>query len=134
VKAAIDSSGLSSNFILLGLIPYGDLAPLATASMALLNPSLFEGWSTTVEEALSWGVPLILSDLDVNREQAGEAAVFFDRHDAQALAGALASANLSSPDIVLERATKAQAFANERVDRFITDFHALVQRAATKRP
>ncbi|MBY5400202.1 glycosyltransferase [Rhizobium leguminosarum] len=133
VKAAIDSSGLSSNFILLGLIPYGDLAPLATASMALLNPSLFEGWSTTVEEALSWGVPLILSDLDVNREQAGEAAVFFDRHDAQALADALASANLSSPDILFERAANAQAFADERVNRFITDFQALVQRAATKR-
>ncbi|MGO7565077.1 glycosyltransferase, partial [Rhizobium johnstonii] len=73
----------------------GDLAPLATASMDLLNPSLFEGWSTTVEEALSWGVPLILSDLEVNREQAGEAAVFFDSHDAQALADALAPENLS---------------------------------------
>lgn len=133
VKAAIDSSGLSSSFILLGLIPYGDLAPLATASMALLNPSLFEGWSTTVEEALSWGVPLILSDLDVNREQAGEAAVFFHRHDARALADALASANLPSQDILIERAAKAQAFANQRVNRFITDFHSLVQRAASKR-
>ncbi|NKL03201.1 glycosyltransferase [Rhizobium leguminosarum bv. viciae] len=133
VRAAIDSSGLSSNFILLGLIPYRDLAPLAVASMALLNPSLFEGWSTTVEEALSWGVPLILSDLDVNREQAGEAAVYFDRYDAHALADALASATPSSPDIVFERAAKAQAVANERVNRFIADFHSLVQRAANRR-
>jgi glycosyltransferase involved in cell wall biosynthesis len=40
------------------------------ASTALINPSLFEGWSTTVEEAKSTGTPMILSDLGVHREQA----------------------------------------------------------------
>lgn len=33
-----------------------------------VNPSFYEGWSTTVEEAKSIGVPLLLSDIPVHRE------------------------------------------------------------------
>ncbi len=39
-------------------------------STALINPSQFEGWSTTVEEAKSLGVKMLLSDLEVHKEQA----------------------------------------------------------------
>ena len=46
------------------------------ASVALLNPSHFEGWSTTVEEARALGVPMLLSDLDVHLEQAQGIARF----------------------------------------------------------
>nr|AAD47915.1 putative alpha-glycosyltransferase [Rhizobium etli] len=133
VRAAIDSSGLSSNFILLGLIPYRDLAPLAVASMALLNPSLFEGWSTTVEEALSWGVPLICLILDVNREQAGEAAVYFDRYDAHGWP----THSLRQPR--LRRISCSNGQRRHRpsltnvVNRFIADFHSLVHRAVKRR-
>jgi glycosyltransferase involved in cell wall biosynthesis len=58
-------------------------------SDALINPSLFEGWSTTVEEARALGVPLILSDLAIHREQVGEIAHFFDRWSADSLAETL---------------------------------------------
>lgn len=129
VKAAIEDAGLDQNFRLLGLIPYQDLAPLGVASMALLNPSLFEGWSTTVEEALSWGVPLILSDLNVNREQAGEAATYFDRHDAHSLADALASARPSATAAIAASQDLARAMSNERVLRFVSDFTSLVRNA-----
>jgi glycosyltransferase involved in cell wall biosynthesis len=67
-KLVIDY-GLQDQFIFLGLIPYGDLVALMSGSIAVVNPSLFEGWSTTVEEAKSLGKPLILSDIDVHREQ-----------------------------------------------------------------
>ncbi|MBB3659756.1 glycosyltransferase involved in cell wall biosynthesis [Rhizobium sp. BK650] len=132
LKAGIEDAGLARNFRLLGLIPYQDLAPLGLASMALLNPSLFEGWSTTVEEALSWGVPLILSDLDVNREQAGEAASYFDRYDAHSLADALASARLRDPAAIETEGELAQAMANERVLRFVSDFTSLVRHASNQ--
>ena len=39
--------------------------PMASCR-ALINPSLFEGWSTTVEEAKALGVPMVLSDLAVH--------------------------------------------------------------------
>ena len=61
--------GLEKNFRYLGIIPLPQVYALLRATTALINPSRFEGWSTTVEEAKSFGVPMILSDIDVHREQ-----------------------------------------------------------------
>ena len=87
LRAEIARHGLEQRFILLGAIPYGHIAPLMLHSVAVINPSLFEGWSTTVEEAKSLGIPLVLSDIAVHREQCdrGQAA-FFDSLDAGDLA------------------------------------------------
>ncbi len=78
LRSEIAQRGLAQRFILLGLVPYPHIARLMLNSVAVINPSLFEGWSTTVEEAKALGVPLILSDLDVHREQCehGEATFF----------------------------------------------------------
>lgn len=86
----VSSYGLEKSFRLLGLIPYEHIAPLMRGSLAVINPSFFEGWSTTVEEAKSLGVPLLLSDLGVHREQANDCAVFFDAYDPESIADCLA--------------------------------------------
>ena len=70
-------------------LPYADILALNARTDALLNPSRFEGWSTPVEEAKALGTPMALSGLGVHREQVGEAAIFFDAHDADACAEAL---------------------------------------------
>lgn len=77
-------------FRVLGLVPYDDLAGLMQHAAALINPSLFEGWSTTVEEAKSLGLAIVLSDIPVHREQAPERGVYFDPGSARSLAAALA--------------------------------------------
>ena len=79
--------GLDQRFKLLGVIDYSHVAHLMLQSVAVINPSLFEGWSTTVEEAKALGRPLILSDIQVHREQCvdGE-AIFFDSLDEKSLA------------------------------------------------
>jgi len=93
VLALAAEPDLAESFRFLGMIPYPDLMPLMRASVAVVNPSLFEGWSTTVEEAKALGVPLVLSDLAVHREQTlGSDALFFDPNSAQAMADALAQA------------------------------------------
>lgn len=89
LKRTIGERGLEQSFRLLGLIPYAHLGALLRCCQAMLNPSLFEGWSTTVEEARSLAVPMVLSDLDVHREQMGAAARYFRRESAQSLADAL---------------------------------------------
>lgn len=81
--------GVEEAFRVLGLVPYAHLATLMRHAVALLNPSLFEGWSTTVEEAKSLGKKIILSELPVHREQAPERGVYFDPRDAPALAEAM---------------------------------------------
>lgn len=122
-------AGLKDQFRLLGLIPYEHIAPLMVGSVAVLNPSLFEGWSTTVEEARALKVPMVLSDLPVHKEQAEGIARFFDRTSAPALADALRQAwqeQLSSAAAVAALPTSIA----DPVKRFSDDFVDLVQRVA----
>ncbi len=133
VEAAVESAALGDSFRLLGMLPYEHIAPLASASVALLNPSHFEGWSTTVEEARSLGVPMLLSDLPVHREQAGSNAVYFDRHSADSLADALQSLPLCSPEDSEQRSREAMADTAQRIKKFSDDFVLVVHRA-TQRP
>lgn len=71
----------------LGVVSYEEVMALMEACIAVINPSLFEGWSTTVEEARNLGKLILLSDIDTHREQAPPRALFFDARDADALAG-----------------------------------------------
>lgn len=78
--------GLRDQLAFLGLVPHEQVYMLMRQSICVLNPSLFEGWSTTVEEARSVGKCLLLSDLAVHREQDPPAAEYFDPHSPEDLA------------------------------------------------
>lgn len=77
---------LEDNFKVLGMLPLDDLVALMRHSLAIINPSLFEGWSTTVEEAKLLGVNVLLSDIAVHREQDPENAYYFSPNDPLELA------------------------------------------------
>jgi glycosyltransferase involved in cell wall biosynthesis len=89
--------GIEKQVRVLGVISYSDLLHLVADARALINPSLFEGWSTTVEEAKSLGTPLLLSSLDVHREQAKDQAIFFDPAVPQQLADAMLVVQSAQP-------------------------------------
>ena len=78
--------GLARQVYLLGLIPKDDQVQLMRRSIAVLQPSLFEGWSTLVEDAKSLGKDVVLSDLAVNIEQNPFSELFFERNSADELA------------------------------------------------
>jgi len=120
---------LENAFRLLGMIPYPHLAALMGASVALLNPSSFEGWSTTVEEARSLGVPMVLSNLPVHREQAGADATYFDTSSPESLADALHAFQPLARTEREQRAAAAREDATMRVRRFSNDFLSLVERS-----
>jgi glycosyltransferase involved in cell wall biosynthesis len=82
----VEEGGVGEPFRVLGSIPDHDLLGLMRDSMAILNPSLFEGWSTSVEEAKSLGKTVLLSDIPVHREQAPDLGVYFHPQDAEDLA------------------------------------------------
>lgn len=108
---AISERGLRNYFILLGLVPHSHVFPLLRQSLAMLQPSLFEGWSTTVEEAKSLGKRVILSDIATHREQNPPQAMFFDPRDPQALADCMMAAFDSlepGPDDELEAMAREQ--------------------------
>ena len=123
----LQAENLGGQFRHLGVVPYEHLGPILAASRALLNPSLFEGWSTTVEEARTLGVPTILSDLPVHREQMGEAAIYFDPRDAESLASALESfAPIPAPER-RRRAVAARQEGERRYREFARRFADLCQ-------
>ena len=83
---------LGNAFRVLGLVPLADTAALMRDAVAVINPSLFEGWSTTVEEAKSLGKRVLLSDIKVHREQAPERSRYFDPRVAEDAAKAMREA------------------------------------------
>jgi glycosyltransferase involved in cell wall biosynthesis len=78
--------GVDDLFRPMGVVPYQDLMSLMRNAVAVINPSKFEGWSTTVEEAKSMGKAIVLSDIAVHREQAPDRGEFFPADDAAVLA------------------------------------------------
>jgi len=80
------------SFRVLGQIPFHHLAGLMQHAVAFLNPSYFEGWSTSVEEAKSMGKQVVLSDIPVHREQAPGRSFYFAADDPVALAAAMKAA------------------------------------------
>jgi glycosyltransferase involved in cell wall biosynthesis len=90
VLELVQSYGLADKFIFLGLIPFGHILPLMRLSAAVVNPSFFEGWSTTVEEAKAVGAPMLLSDLPIHREQTPGQATYFDPNSPDDMAAVLA--------------------------------------------
>lgn len=84
--------GVAAQVALLGLIPRSAQIQLMRRCLAVVQPSLCEGWSTVVEDARLLGKTVVLSDLDVHREQNPPGARYFDRTSAPGLAEALAAA------------------------------------------
>ena len=82
----VRQAGIQDNFRVLGLVPYADMQGIMLHANAVLNPSVFEGWSTTVEEAKAMARPVVLSDLAVHREQAPQDARYFAPDDPATLA------------------------------------------------
>jgi glycosyltransferase involved in cell wall biosynthesis len=86
ILGKIHQDGLANQVFLLGLIPKLNQIQLMRQSLAVIQPSLFEGWSTLVEDARLLGKPMILSDLAVNQEQNPPYSLFFDRNSPESLA------------------------------------------------
>ncbi|WP_334374124.1 glycosyltransferase family 4 protein [Bradyrhizobium sp. AZCC 1719] len=119
VMAGVRSRGLEKHFRHLGMIPLSHVYALLRACTGLINPSRSEGWSTTVEEAKSFGVPMILSDLDVHREQTNDTASYFATDDPATLADHIVRVSQDSEVSIIRNQVPHQ---NDRVAAFAADF------------
>lgn len=85
----INKNDLKKAIKFLGLIPRGDQLLLMKYCKAILQPSLFEGWSTVIEDAKSLQVPVIAANLNVNIEQLEEKGTYFEPHNVSQLVSIL---------------------------------------------
>ena len=69
IKDFISINNLKDNYKYLGIVPFKDVLSLIYHSVALIHPSKFEGRSSPVEQAKSIGKQVILSNIDIHKEQ-----------------------------------------------------------------
>ncbi|MBP6335551.1 MAG: glycosyltransferase family 4 protein [Bacteroidia bacterium] len=120
--------GIGDQIRLLGLVPHDDVLMLIRQSLAVINPSLFEGWSTTVEECKSIGKKTLLSDIPVHREQSPASVEYFPPHDHESLANLLREnwEKLSpGPDIALEGSSRVALL--KRKEEYANNFINIVK-------
>lgn len=126
--------GLREEIALLGLVDHEDVYHLIRQSVCVLNPSLFEGLSTTVEEAKSVGKRMILSDLAVHREQNPPLAKYFNPKDPEELANIIDEVwetTQPGPDFELENL--AQKELPQRMEKFAKTFLSVAKEAVQRR-
>jgi glycosyltransferase involved in cell wall biosynthesis len=125
IKLLVETSGLAQHFLLLGLIPHEHILGLMRSCAALINPSRFEGWSTTVEEAKAMGTPMILSSLRVQKEQSDD-AVFFDPDSSEQLAHILDKFSPLAPQDRYLLSARAAKNATVKMKIFADEFAKLM--------
>ncbi|WP_436717137.1 glycosyltransferase family 1 protein [Roseiconus lacunae] len=119
---------LDDRIRILGMVPREQQWQLYRNANLIVQPSLFEGWSTSVEEARTLGKQVLLSDIPVHREQADSPEQLFPPHDPELLAKMVRQAmKASKPGIDIERECDAKAESIERMQRFGRDLVQLFQ-------
>ncbi|RTL49091.1 MAG: glycosyltransferase [Sphingobacteriales bacterium] len=85
--------GINDQVQFLGFIHRNDQITLLKKALAIIQPSLFEGWSTIVEDAKALNAWIICSDIAVHQEQlnAYPNCAFFSAEDAEQLSTQLVS-------------------------------------------
>ncbi len=129
----VADAGLERQFRHLGMVSYPDLQGLMRDAIAVVNPSLFEGWSTTVEEARSLGKATVLSDIDVHREQSPPGSHFFPAADTNALADVLIDLWLQRSADDDARRLAASAALSARTFEFARTYQRIVGDAIERR-
>lgn len=123
ILQTIHKSGLAQQVYLLGLLPKLEQIQLLRRSIALIQPSLFEGWSSVVEDARCMGKPVILSDFTVHLEQRPPNSCFFDRTSPESLAPIMADYwDSFSPGPDLEQEAIARETNKKEVLKFANNF------------
>jgi glycosyltransferase involved in cell wall biosynthesis len=83
------SLGVGDRVKFLNYVPDAELPEMINRSIALVFPSLWEGFGLPILEAMACGTPVITSNLSALKEVAGEAALLVDPYQVKDIAGAM---------------------------------------------
>ncbi|MEZ5053465.1 MAG: glycosyltransferase [Chitinophagales bacterium] len=87
LKTLVNTYNLQHQIQFLGFIDRAEQLQLMNHATAVVQPSLFEGWSTVIEDAKALNQRVIASDIAVHKEQlAMYPSTFFERNNPESLA------------------------------------------------
>jgi len=131
----LHQNGMHPRVRLMGLMPRLDQLQVMRCALAVLQPSLFEGWSTVLEDARTFGKQTLCSSLPVHREQNLPEARFFAPDNPEELAGLMTQVWQSDrPGFEAGHEAEAFAKARERALDFAQKFHAIAAEPAPLPP
>lgn len=84
-----DSKPQASRIRFLDYVPYQELPKIISGAIAMVFPSLWEGFGLPVLEAMACGTPVITSNISSLPEIVGDAALLVDPYHTEAIAQAM---------------------------------------------
>lgn len=130
VLQELSKAGLWEQCRVLGQLDRVDQIQLVRGARAVVQPSLFEGWSTVLEDCRTLGKRIIASDLKVHREQDLPGATYFDPASPEALADRIAEVLATPVESSLSREAATRAEAEGRTLGFGRQFLRLAREIA----
>lgn len=130
MQALIRDRRLEYQIRIMGLLQRQDQIQLLRSAVAVIQPSLFEGWSAIVEDARTLAKTMLVSDIGVHREQDPARCLYFDPRDPEALATKLMDvwpSLAAGPD--REQEIQAHEEHLNRGREFVRLYLSIVQRA-----
>ena len=109
ITEVIRNSDIQNDILILGFLTRREQLALMLGSKAVIQPSLFEGWGTVVEDAKVLDKTILLSDIPVHHEQMNEKCILFDPHDPVALT-----------DLIYQESQKEH---HDDIEKGIADMH-----------
>ena len=108
-----------------------DMHELLPAYDAYVMSSAYEGFSLALMEAMACGLPSFLSDIPVQRESAGSAAVYFDLNDTGDFANKIIDAFTDTGNLkIMSKAAVERANLLARKDGYIQKLSFLYENVA----
>jgi glycosyltransferase involved in cell wall biosynthesis len=134
VHAAVHAiPGLRDRVRFTGYVADDDLAALYSGALALIYPSIYEGFGLPPLEAMQCGTPVVTSNTSSLPEVVGDAGLMLDPHDEDALSAAVLRlyrdrhfrATLSAASL-----SRSSSFTWERnIDQTLTAYRAVLAQA-----
>lgn len=128
LKQWLHTHHMAKHVRILGLLPRLTQVQLMRRAVAVLQPSLFEGWSSLLEDARALGKRIYVSDIPVHHEQNPPNSIFFAASSAINLADVLAidwPQLQPGPNLESERIARSMQLA--RVKSFAENFISIAE-------
>ena len=133
LREKLTRDGLTETVHCLGLLDRHTQIQLMRGAAAIIQPSLYEGWSSLLEDARALAKCIYVSDIPIHREQDPPDAQFFNPHTPEELAELLVKdwrRLTPGPDLVGEQ--RALSIQNDRAIDFARRFLRIVDRHAKR--
>ena len=124
LKSFIESSNIKNHIRILGFLDRTEQIVIMKNSKIVIQPSLFEGWGTVLEDAKVLDKTVLLSDIPVHREQMNNKCYLFNPNNSDELCFLLENKN---PNIENESIENGILNTEHRAEEYSLSFEQLLK-------